>query len=394
MAISDQNAATLNTALGPVSTVKTTDGTYLAVGTMIQTLQTLTESQQTELDTLGAEPVIGLGYAGTRTVAQINLLSPSAGDCYVVSNAGTLTTGTLAVTAGDLVAYSGSAWVLLADAVDGFVPALSVIVGTGTLYAPLTDGTDEKKVATFTGRSNTPALVTPSAGDIKRVIAGPDGSAVTVNRIYMYSGSAWVTATSATLSSATPQPLGVAAAGSTGSASDAGHIHALPTTLPVDYQVYNDAGVDRVTNTATETAFSTAYTLPANALAEGSVWTGEARVYVAGVTGTPNLIIRLNIGGIAVSAVQVTSVTADAAYDLKFEVIVGVDGASGVAVMNVNGISYTLSNVGTQKPNAYIGAFDTTATKALTVSAEWNAASASNQADLRLLRSSYRAASA
>lgn len=35
--------------------------------------------------------------------------------------------------------------------------------------------------------------------------------------------------TSVTISTATPQPLGVAAAGSTGEASDAGHVHALPT---------------------------------------------------------------------------------------------------------------------------------------------------------------------
>jgi hypothetical protein len=34
---------------------------------------------------------------------------------------------------------------------------------------------------------------------------------------------------SVTLSTATPQPLGTAAAGSTGEASDAGHVHALPT---------------------------------------------------------------------------------------------------------------------------------------------------------------------
>ena len=52
---------------------------------------------------------------------------------------------------------------------------------------------------------------------------------------------------SVTISTATPQPLGTAAAGSTGEVSDAGHVHAAPT------QAYTDTTL----STASATGWTT-----------------------------------------------------------------------------------------------------------------------------------------
>lgn len=437
--LTDQDVKTLNLAQGPVSTTQAEAGGYLAVGTLIQTAQTDIAALADETAALGAVPVVAIGYAGTRTVAQINGLSPSAADCYVVSNSGTLTTGSLAVTAGDLVEYSGSAWVLLSDAVDGFVPACSVLVGGGTLYAPLTDGTDEYAVATFSGRSNTPTLVTPAEGDLKRVVAAADGSSVAVDRIYLYStSSGWITSTSATLSSATPQPLGVAAAGSVGTASDAGHVHAhgdqsaivtalhdstqcaytdtthnkipaadndaqvaiqaLNNAMPFDSAQYKAAAADRAPSDNVENTFATTYTLPANALAAGSAWTVSADCLVAGVSGTtPGLVLKLKLdGNAAATATFAPALSGDRAH-LQWTVKCGVAGASGVAVIDQKSIGSTGAGAGTGtilESTLFNAAFDTTATHAVTVTAQWDETDAANLVDLRFLNSSYRLAAA
>jgi hypothetical protein len=116
-------------------------------------------------------PVAVRSYLGNRTVAQINALTPAGGDSYVVTDSGTLTTGSLAVVAGDLVEYSGTAWLKIVSGSGGFVAANTrVVVGDGTLFSPLTDGTDETKVATFSGSSNTPTLYSPVDGDALLVV--------------------------------------------------------------------------------------------------------------------------------------------------------------------------------------------------------------------------------
>lgn len=397
-----------------------------SLGSKLQTAQTDITTLQDQVAAIdGNYPVAkGYGYIGTRTVVQINALTPATGMVVVAGSAGTPTAGTSSLLAiGDVAEYDGTNWIKIVAHSGGFVPDTTVLIvapASATLYSPLTTGTDGGKLATFGGASNTPSLTVPADG----IAYAVTGTSVNAGKIYQFqTGAGWSVVTTALsnsnpanlaaaaapgvsvqgsradhvhalpLSDATPADLGVASAGTAVLASRADHVHTLPAGAPTDYQVYNDAGIDRITNTATETPFATDYTLSANALAQGAEWDIEARVYVAGVTGTPDLIIRLNVAGAAVSAVQVTSVTADAQFDLRAQIIVGKDGASGVAVMNVNGISYTSAVVGTQKPGAYIGAFDTTTSKDIVVTAEWSAASASNQADLRLLRSSYRAAS-
>jgi hypothetical protein len=61
--------------------------------------------------------------------------------------------------------------------------------------------------------------------------------------------------TSVTISTATPQPLGTAAAGSTGEASDAGHVHALPAAVAI-----GTAGADAARPAASTGLIGSLYT--------------------------------------------------------------------------------------------------------------------------------------
>lgn len=102
------------------------------------------------------EPVVTMGLKGNDTVANINGLSPAAGDAYVMTDAGTLTTGSLAVVAGDLVEFSGTAWIKLVSASGGFVPSgTRAVLAEGTIQSPYTDATDNDKIVEFSGSSNT-----------------------------------------------------------------------------------------------------------------------------------------------------------------------------------------------------------------------------------------------
>jgi len=59
-----------------------------------------------------AEETVNLIGKGLRTVAEINALEEkSSGDVYMVSDAGTITLGSLTVAAGDSIKYNGTSWV-------------------------------------------------------------------------------------------------------------------------------------------------------------------------------------------------------------------------------------------------------------------------------------------
>lgn len=94
---------------------------------------------------------------GNRTVAQINALSPTANDSYVVTDAGTITLGSVVVTAGAVVFYTGTVWILVTPGVGGYVmEGVRFQLSTSTpLVAPYTDGTDDGKIVWFDGTSNT-----------------------------------------------------------------------------------------------------------------------------------------------------------------------------------------------------------------------------------------------
>jgi hypothetical protein len=65
-----------------------------------------------ELDSDDVEELFGA--KGLRTVSQINGLSPSTGDVYELTDSGTLTAGSVYVTAGERVKYTGLFWIITA----------------------------------------------------------------------------------------------------------------------------------------------------------------------------------------------------------------------------------------------------------------------------------------
>lgn len=108
-------------------------------------------------------------YLGTRTVAQIDALGPSAGWSVVAGSAGTPAAGVSdALAVGDIAEYSGTAWKKIVTNVGGFPPALSRAVVAWplatTIFSPLVDGTDEGKIAQWDGTSLTPAFTNPTDG--------------------------------------------------------------------------------------------------------------------------------------------------------------------------------------------------------------------------------------
>ena len=144
--------------------------------------------------------VTGLGWKeavacfrliGNRTVTQVNALSPVAGDAYVVTDAGTLTAGSLAVVAGDLVEFNCTGWLKLVAASGGFVPAgtRAILSDTDTLLAPYTDGTDNDKIVVFSGSSNTGADTGDTVDKASVLIQDPGHVGYYDNLGYVYEGT-------------------------------------------------------------------------------------------------------------------------------------------------------------------------------------------------------------
>jgi hypothetical protein len=168
----------------------------------------------------------------------------------------------------------------------------------------------------------------------------------------------------------------------------------LDVAMPYDNAQAPAAAADRITNLAVETAFATTYTLPANAIALGTVWDVMLQVNVAGVTGTPDLTIALKLDGTAAASLAITSVAAGNTYLLKFRVTGGGAGASVPALVETSTVK-TISGTGTLVTASLLNAaFNTTTTHVVSATATWSAASTDNQADLRFLTSSYRLAAA
>lgn len=135
-------------------------------------------------------PVDVLGYLGTRTIAEIDALSPSAGDSVVAGSAGTpAAVGSDLLAIGDIAEYDGSSWKKIVTNAAGFPPdgaRALVQVEPVTLFSPLTDGTDEGKIAEWDGASLTPALSSPTDGNA--LLVRGEGS-VNENRQYVYDGT-------------------------------------------------------------------------------------------------------------------------------------------------------------------------------------------------------------
>lgn len=134
------------------------------------------------------------GYQGTRTIAEINALTPASGDAVVAGDAGTPSAGASdALSAGDLAEFDGTNWKIIEPNSGGFPPdgTRALVSTTQTLYGPLTDGVDDGKIAEWDGTSLTPALITPATGNAVLINCDDTGGANSVNenKAYSFQGS-------------------------------------------------------------------------------------------------------------------------------------------------------------------------------------------------------------
>jgi hypothetical protein len=154
------------------------------------------------------DPVNVRELVGSSTVAGINGLSPTLGDAYIATDAGTPTAGTSdALVIGSLTEYDGTSWKEIVAGVGGFPPdgtrAMASIQTTLNGTIGLTDGVDDGKLLQWGGASLTPTETTSLDGD-SSLING-DGS-VFEHLAYTYNGvvptGSWVQFYGASTSSA------------------------------------------------------------------------------------------------------------------------------------------------------------------------------------------------
>ena len=105
------------------------------------------------------EPVTN-GLIGNLFETQIEALTPTTGDAYVVSlvdGDGTLNPGAILIGVGDIVEFDGVNWTFVHDATSGFPDKTihATLSTTEALIAPYTDGPDNGKVVAFDGTSLT-----------------------------------------------------------------------------------------------------------------------------------------------------------------------------------------------------------------------------------------------
>lgn len=144
-----------------------------------------------------------------------------------------------------------------------------------------------------------------------------------------------------------------------------------------------------IANTASETAFTSSYTIPANTLRAGSV----IRIKLFGTYGTdavlaPTLQGRLKIGG--TTRLDTGSLTAvvgatNRGWTAEGQIVVQSIGASGVA--DAQGTAQFSTAVtaalSVHMPNTATFTLDTTATQAITVTIQWGTADTDNTITLR-----------
>ena len=148
---------------------------------------------QTEIDNAvegrsWKEPASVMGLVGNAAASTIEGLSPSAGDSYVVTTAdgsGELATATV----GDIWEYNGSAWAKVITGSGGFVPSgTRAALSTATaLISPYTDATDDGKVMSFNGTTNTGSN-TGDAAEGNAILCSGENS-VNENNTYSFDGT-------------------------------------------------------------------------------------------------------------------------------------------------------------------------------------------------------------
>jgi hypothetical protein len=144
------------------------------------------------VDGLGwTDPCAVMNLIGNASVATINGLSPSAGDAYVMTDAGTLTAGSLSVAAGDLVEFDGSAWVKVVTNSGGYPPAgtRAVLSTSVALISPYTDATDDGKIVEFSGSSLTGTDTSEAVNHAAFLVQTPNNDGYYENQGYTFEGT-------------------------------------------------------------------------------------------------------------------------------------------------------------------------------------------------------------
>jgi hypothetical protein len=339
----------------------TAEGLFIT-GTMVDanhaTNKTYVDNIATGLTWL--EPVVCIDLIGNRTVAQINGLSPTASDSYVVTDAGTLTTGSLAVVAGDIAEYTGSAWVKIVSQSGGFPPIGTRMIlkadGT-TLVAPYTDSADRGKIVVYGGASLTGALTTPTQNDAVLVVGNPtDTQPVDDNRAYVNDGGAGASAAWIQFSGGgtTTAGTGATLAGNTLNVNATASVHTNPTLLAnadsmeVKYEAAG-AGTGGLTDVA---AGLRILAEPAGSAAGGlELVAGGLAVLAATAAG-----IELTASGVAVNLEADGAGAGGLAFD-SGEVRISIDATGGANVasclkLTSTGLSIGVDDVGLEESTA------------------------------------------
>ena len=140
------------------------------------------------------------------------------------------------------------------------------------------------------------------------------------------------------------------------------------------------AASSTITNTTTETAFSTTFSIPANRLRVGSVLRLRARASVSSGNSTDTLTLRARLTNAAGAllgegpAVDVTNGGGDVG-DIDLEMIVRTLGGGGTMMTNGKiGLLTAVKSTGSEGAVT----IDTTVANVLVITAQWSVASASN----------------
>ena len=136
------------------------------------------------------KPVAVKHLVGNATITTINGLTPTQGDAYVATAAGTPTAGTSdALVIGSIAEYDGTSWIEIVTGSGGFVPdGTRALLATQTaLIAPYTDTSHDGQIRSFDGTSLT-GVDTGEAVDGYTVVVSGD-SGVFENSLLVFSGS-------------------------------------------------------------------------------------------------------------------------------------------------------------------------------------------------------------
>lgn len=153
----------------------------------------------------------------------------------------------------------------------------------------------------------------------------------------------------------------------------------------------NTAASTAVTNTTTETAFDTKYSVPANMLKAGNLIKIRYQGIATATNATDTLAVKLYIGGLSGTALishAATDVANNDVFQGEYELIIRTIGASGTVVGCGTAKSVPAAEgTATYKDDILASTtIDTTAAQEIAVSAAWSVANAGNSCRLDFMR--------